>query len=269
MNNFIVKNKDNQRIGLLGYPIDLVDLNKACAICLNNIKNEVPMHIVTINAEMIMMARNNPILDNIIGQADLVIPDGSSIVLSLKLAKISIPRLPGIELAYKLIELASVNNFGIALIGAKPQTLPITCANLQKTFPNLNILTSHNGYFNEDEEETIVTDIAKTKPKIVFVALGVPRQEYFINKWRHLFPQAILIGVGGSFDVWANTVKRAPKIFCDLHLEWFYRLIKEPWRFSRMASSLPQFMGIVLASFISQPDNTFKIKDFRKNETNG
>ena len=88
------------------------------------------------------------------------------------------------------------------------------------------------------------------QPDLVLVALGVPKQEFFIDKYRHLFTHSVMIGVGGSFDVWTGTVERAPESYQKMHLEWLYRLKKEPWRFSRMASTLPNFALQVLFKMV-------------------
>ena len=208
-----------------------------------------------------MQARKNTKLATIIKQSNLVIPDGSSIILSLKLINIKIARLPGIELAYQLLQKSASNNLKVALIGAKPEVLDLTKKNLNSEITNLNIIYSHDGYFDEIEEARFMSELQSLRPQLVLVALGVPRQEYFINKWSPNFEGTIFVGVGGSFDVWAKVVNRAPKFFCDFHLEWFYRLIKEPWRFNRMVNSLPIFMSLVLAEFITKGKKAYLYTD--------
>ncbi len=256
-NNLTIK-----RQSLLGYPIDLTNENLSIMRFRKAQANSLGLHIVTINAEMIITAMKDPNLDRIIRHADLIIPDGASIILALKLYGLNIQRLPGIELAYKLIEICADSDLEIALIGAKPEILETCKQNLLNTYPQLKIVAAQHGYFQPCEEADIVKQIAALKPKLVLIALGVPRQEFFIDKWQKDFPHSTLIGVGGSFDVWANYVKRAPKIFCDFHLEWFYRLLKEPWRYKRMMQSLPLFVWLIAKEYLNLKQSS-KIDNLR------
>ena len=116
---------------------------------------------------------------------------------------------------------------------------------MQEKYPHLKIVGGHNGYFDEKEEKKILYDIKKLSPSILLVGLGAPKQEKWIYDNIRLTTAKVAIGIGGSFDVMSGKTKRAPKIFCKLGLEWFYRLLKQPSRFMRMLR-LPQFALIVL-----------------------
>jgi N-acetylglucosaminyldiphosphoundecaprenol N-acetyl-beta-D-mannosaminyltransferase len=105
--------------------------------------------------------------------------------------------------------------------------------------PNLKLIARH-GYLQPEGEEDWKQELALKQPKLILVGLGVPRQEYWIAEQRSLCPEAIWIGVGGSFDIWSETKQRAPKFFLDNHLEWLYRLYQEPGRWRRMLA-LPKF----------------------------
>lgn len=115
----------------------------------------------------------------------------------------------------------------------------------QKQLPNLPIVGAENGYFDEITEQQILTKISASKPRFIFVALGVPKQELWIAQHRSVCPDAIWMGVGGSFDVWAGVKQRAPQWMGKIHLEWLFRLMQEPWRWRRMLV-LPQFVWQVL-----------------------
>ena len=126
------------------------------------------------------------------------------------------------------------------MVGAKPTIVDGAIENLKNEIPELNIVYSHDGYFKNDEE--ILNEIAKTQPDLVLVALGSPKQEFFIHSLKDRLSNATMIGLGGSFDVWAGVVERAPEIYQKLGLEWLYRTIKEPQRFKRIFPTLPLFV---------------------------
>lgn len=226
----------------------MVDEDNAIRVVQAAWQNEKGIHIVTLNAEMVVQAQKTQELDRIIRHAHLIIPDGAGVVWALKLAGQESKRLPGIELARKTLEVAAREGRRIALIGGKPEVMSALTDLLPKLHPGIKIVGAQDGYFNRDQEAEIVDELMTHEPELILVALGVPKQEYFIDRWHESFPKAVMIGVGGSFDVWVGAVKRAPEIFRKCHLEWFYRLIKEPWRAKRMMSSLPSFGFQVLGS---------------------
>jgi N-acetylglucosaminyldiphosphoundecaprenol N-acetyl-beta-D-mannosaminyltransferase len=200
-------------------------------------------HVVTMNAEMVMQANQNPELARTLQQADLIAADGAGIVLALKFHGINQQRCAGIDLGEKLLELAGERGVAcsVALYGGKPEVLPKAVAFWQNKFPGLSIVAQADGYISESAQQELIAQIQQQQPKIIMVALGIPRQEVWIAQNRHICPQAIWIGIGGSFDVWSGTKKRAPKIFQKLNLEWLYRLGQEPSRWRRMLA-LPRFM---------------------------
>jgi N-acetylglucosaminyldiphosphoundecaprenol N-acetyl-beta-D-mannosaminyltransferase len=139
------------------------------------------------------------------------------------------------------LKICENENKGIYLIGAKQDVLNDCLINLHTKYPDLNIVGSHNGFFDMDNCEDILTDIEKKKPYVLFVAMGCPRQEKFIVKYMDRLHCSIFMGVGGSFDVIAGRVKRAPKWMINFGLEWLYRVSKEPWRIKRLGS-IPKFL---------------------------
>jgi N-acetylglucosaminyldiphosphoundecaprenol N-acetyl-beta-D-mannosaminyltransferase len=227
---------------VLGYPVDIVDESLSLQIIDEAWRNQRSLHIVTLNAEMVIAAQHDQELDRIVRHAHLIVPDGSGVVWALRLAGNQADRLPGIELAHATLAQAAAQSRRVALLGGKKETMEKLLTVLPSTHPGINIVGSHHGYFgSEEDEEQIVDAIAQTQPELLLVALGVPKQEYFIDKYQSLFPKTVTIGVGGSFDVWVGNVRRAPLAFRRMHLEWLYRLLKEPWRARRMASALPPF----------------------------
>jgi N-acetylglucosaminyldiphosphoundecaprenol N-acetyl-beta-D-mannosaminyltransferase len=230
---------------VLGYPVDLCDKDEALARIENSWQEGKFCHVVTMNAEMVVQAQNDQNLDGIIREATLVVPDGAGVVWAIKLSGQGsgkpVVRVPGVELSKSCLSLASKHKLKVALLGGRPEVMDKLSELVKSDYQGINLVAAKNGYFKSEEEEQIVRELAKAQPQLVLVALGVPRQEFFIKKWKALFPSASLIGVGGSFDVWTGFVQRAPESFQKFHLEWLYRLLKEPWRAKRMASTLPNF----------------------------
>ncbi len=200
-------------------------------------------HVVTLNAEMTMQAERNRSLAQVIRNAELVIPDGAGVVLYLRwLLWQKVQRFPGIELAEKLLQELGQQKTRtkVFFYGGAPGVAASTADFWQQQIPDLSIAGTHSGYHSPAEEEQLKQTLTQLQPQVIFVGLGVPRQELWIAKNRHLCPQAIWIGVGGSFDIWSGTKTRAPAWLGNNNLEWLYRLYQEPWRWRRMLD-LPTF----------------------------
>lgn len=198
--------------------------------------------VVTANPEIVLAAKNNPALKQAIASSDYTTADGIGIVKGAKILKTPLPeRITGYDTMVTLLDWADKEKKRVYFLGAKPAVLADVKKQVALRFPNLIIAGSHDGYFKD--EAPIVKEIATSQPDFVFVATGFPKQELFIAKNRHV-ANAIWMGVGGSFDVLAGHTKRAPKFWVDHHLEWFYRLIKEPSRFIRMLA-LPKYLLMV------------------------
>ncbi|MEA5572724.1 WecB/TagA/CpsF family glycosyltransferase [Calothrix sp. UHCC 0171] len=200
-------------------------------------------HVVTLNAEMTMQAEQNKLLADVIRNAELVIPDGAGVVLYLRLLlQQKVQRAPGIELAENLLFSLerSHSDAKVFFYGGAPGVAQQAAEYWQQQTPELAIAGTHSGYHSKEEEQLLKENLAQTQPQVILVGLGVPRQEMWIAKNRHLCPQAIWIGVGGSFDIWSGTKTRAPSWLGNNNLEWLYRLYQEPWRWRRMLA-LPEF----------------------------
>lgn len=198
--------------------------------------------VVTLNAEMTMQAEQNPELAQIIRQAELVVPDGAGVVLYLRLQGRHIQRCPGIELAKALLHQAALRGeaWPVFFYGGAPGVTEQAGDRLRQELPGLAIAGVSHGFLSPEEQEALAQTLQAQQPKIILVGLGVPRQEFWIQAHRHLCPDALWIGVGGSFDIWSGTKARAPQWLCKYHLEWAYRLYQEPWRWRRMGA-LPKF----------------------------
>ncbi len=199
-------------------------------------------HVVTLNSEMVMQAERNEALANIIRKAELVIPDGAGVTLYLRLEGQRQRRCPGIELAESLLRQAGEigESASVFFYGGSPGVAQQSARVWQKQLPKLAIAGVEHGYISLEAEQELKITLKKQQPSLILVGLGVPRQELWIAQNRHLCPQAIWIGVGGSFDIWAGNKTRAPAWLRNNNLEWLYRLYQEPWRWRRMMV-LPQF----------------------------
>lgn len=206
--------------------------------------NTISGQVITINPEMIENASQNPDFAEIINSAELVIPDGIGVEIGLKILGYNVRRIAGIEFSYRMIEECAKNSQSVALVGAKPQIVEKAKENLEKEISGLYITYAHDGYFSNDEE--IINELKIRQPRLVLCALGSPKQEEFIIKAKQVLPNALFVGVGGSFDVWSGVVERAPEIYQKLGLEWLYRTVKEPKRFKRIFPTLPLFVLKVL-----------------------
>ncbi|MCC5638095.1 WecB/TagA/CpsF family glycosyltransferase [Nostoc sp. CHAB 5844] len=200
-------------------------------------------HVVTLNAEMTMQAERNSALAQVIHDAELVIPDGAGVVLYLQwLFWQKVQRCPGIELAETLLRELGQKQKGtkVFFYGGAPGVAAKAADFWKQQVPKINIVGTHSGYHSREEEAQLHQTLAQLQPQVILVGLGVPRQELWIAQNRHLCPQAIWIGVGGSFDIWSGTKTRAPAWLGNNNLEWLYRLYQEPWRWRRMLA-LPEF----------------------------
>ena len=237
------------RIDILGVKIDTLNREETLQTVLGYIKADERKCklIATPNPEMIMRARKDREFANVLESAELVLPDGIGVVLASKLGKDKLRQtVTGCDLCFEIFRnMKDTEGAKAYILGAAPGVAELAEANVEKQFPGLDICGVRNGFFGEAEEETIIEEINALRPDILLVGLGMARQEKFIHKYRERLDVNVAIGCGGTIDVMAGTVKRAPVVFRKLGLEWFYRLIKQPSRFFRMLV-LPKFAVVVI-----------------------
>lgn len=201
-------------------------------------------HIITLNAEILYNAQSDEELMKVIGKADLITPDGSGTVWGIhQLTGREVDRVTGIDLMQEICRQSSSSGWSVFLFGGKPGIADEASRRLEEEY-GTSVSGMLNGYFQPEDEESIVERINDSDADVLFVALGAPKQELWIDKYRDRLNVPVVIGVGGSFDVIAGKVARAPKIFQRLGMEWLWRLLKEPWRWKRMLA-LPKFMLLV------------------------
>lgn len=195
------------------------------------INNREQAHVLGINAEKIVDIQKNDNLKRIIRESDVIHADGISIVWASILLKKKLPqRVAGIDLMEKLLNLAEVKKYTIYFLGAKSTVLEEMMIKLRIKYPKLRIVGSRNGYFSENDWPEILKGINRVKPQIIFVGITSPKKEYIIDYLLKNNVEAVLMGVGGSFDVLSGKIKRAPYWMQKSGLEWLFRLIQEPNR---------------------------------------
>lgn len=229
---------------ILGINVSVINYESLKETIINDIKLNKKVNIIAINPEKIMKANKDTQLKNILNQATYKIADGIGVVISSKLTKGNIKnRITGIDSMDILCSLSVEKGYKIFLYGAKNEVVSQAKFELEKKYKNIKIVGTIDGY--EKNNDLIIQKINDSKTQILFVALGSPKQELWINENLNKLHVNVLQGVGGSFDVISGNIKRAPIFMRKLGLEWLYRLIREPSRVFRQFS-LIQFIWLVI-----------------------
>ncbi|ASN04116.1 WecB/TagA/CpsF family glycosyltransferase [Virgibacillus necropolis] len=229
-----------KQVTIMGVPFLHIDQQGFVSLLDNRIQNGETTFVITANPEVVMKANEDMNFMKYIHKATYVTADGIGIVKAAELLNKPLPgRVTGYDTMIGLLEIASEKQYSIFLLGAQNETLQKAKNNIKETYPGVKIVGSHDGFFDWGQND-IAKSISEVKPDITFVALGVPRQERWISENLSTFDKGMFIGVGGSFDVIAGTVQRAPLFWQKLNLEWLYRIAKQPSRWKR-ALALPRF----------------------------
>ena len=235
-----------RHVEIMGVPFLHINQTNFVKLLVERAVNKEKTFVITANPEIVMRANEEPQLKSYIKEATYICADGIGVVKAASLLGEDLPgRVTGYDTMVELLKVGQEKRFKVYLLGAQPDTLKKTVANIERDYPNVDIVGYHDGFFDWDNN-TIAEQAAALAPDFIFVALGVPRQEKWISENMDKFSHGVFMGIGGSFDVIAGTVKRAPMIWQKLNLEWFYRLLSQPSRWKRMLV-LPQFALKVLA----------------------
>jgi len=200
--------------------------------------------VCTPNAEIVQMCLEDASLRELINRAELVVADGVGVVKAARILGTPLKgKVAGVDLGRSVLAFAAEDGLSVYFLGGKPGVAQTAAQRMTEACPGLCIAGTHDGYFDKSgaENDAVVAEIEASGAKILYVCLGAPAQERWIAQNRARLPGVqIFLGLGGSLDVYAGAVKRAPKIFIKLGLEWFYRLLREPRRIGRMMR-LPKF----------------------------
>ena len=209
-----------------------------------------PHMIVTSDTSAVVRAQEDEELRTIINEADLVTMDGQGVVLCARMLDFPVAgRVPGCDMMQRLCEICGRLGQPIALLGAAPGVAEEAAAILQRRYPGLRVVYQHHGYFSEEEQPRIIEQIRKAQPAVLFVAMGIPKQEKWIKRHMQELQVPVCMGVGGSLDVIAGRVKRAPEWMQRCGLEWLYRTAMDPRRLPRLAALPKLFLWTIGAVF--------------------
>ena len=250
------------KVDILGTKINQITMEETCSKIFSFIENNQKAFVVTPNAEMIMRARTNDELGKILNNADLSLPDGTGVLLASYFFGLDIEeRVSGFDLLTKLLSYSNYNHkYSVYFLGGEPGIAKKMVERLKKEpdsalpnsenlSPNLEISGFHHGYLDQNLTKKVIRDINEKEPDILFVGMGVPLQEKFLKENLNKLNIRVGITVGGSFDVLAGELNRAPAWMQKIGLEWFYRLLQEPKRFKRILT-LPHFVLLVFCKVI-------------------
>lgn len=228
------------RINVLGVGFDNVTMTEALARGEELLRSEGAHYVVTPNPEIVEACRADAEAMEAVNGADLVLPDGIGVIYGAKILKTPLKeRVPGIEFGTSMIEWCSKNGKSVYFLGAKPGVAEQAAENLKQRFSGLIIAGTHDGYFKDDAEAA--GWIRESGADMALICLGAPKQEKFMARYGAETGAKLLLGLGGSLDVFAGVAQRAPEFYVNHNLEWFYRLIKNPSRIGRMMK-LPLFL---------------------------
>jgi N-acetylglucosaminyldiphosphoundecaprenol N-acetyl-beta-D-mannosaminyltransferase len=232
------------KTSIFNYYIHSLD-NKKFIETIKNFLSIKKFHtIITLNPEIVVRSIKEPATKEFIKAADLCVADGIGLVAATKLInKFKLKKMPGIDLAWQML---GQKNLSFYFVGSKEIVINKAVQNIKAAFPNINIKGYCNGYFLSDQEKSIIENIKKTKPDIILVGLGFPKQELFLQTLSNELNHGIGMGVGGSFDVISGLKKRAPILWQKMGLEWLFRGIQEPSRILTRWSFMPKFLALCL-----------------------
>ena len=203
--------------------------------------------VVTANPETLMIGEKNADFDRVLCREEVtIVPDGIGVVKAAEsLGRNMHGRVTGVELSAFLIEECAKQNKSVFLFGAKAEVLSALVEKLGKQYPSLVIAGAENGYVKD--RDAVMERALAAKPDVMLVALGIPAQELLIDQFYDRFEKGVFVGVGGTFDVLSGTVRRAPKLFVKLNLEWLWRILRQPSRLRRFYDSNVRYLSKVKA----------------------
>ena len=233
------------RICVRGVFFDNVTLNEAAQLLRAAAReNRSGVSVFTPNSEIVQLCIEDASLRDRINDGGLIVPDGIGVIKAARILGTPLKgKVAGVDLGRRVMAFAAEEGFPVALVGGKPGVAEDAAAAMQAEYPNLNVCLTADGYFKKEgeENEAVLSRIRESGARIVFICFGAPAQEKWIAANRDKLPGVnLLLGLGGSLDVYSGRVKRAPAVFVRLGLEWLYRLLKEPKRIGRMMN-LPKF----------------------------
>ncbi|NRF96033.1 WecB/TagA/CpsF family glycosyltransferase [Paenibacillus frigoriresistens] len=229
------------KVHIYGVPISKMSMDQTVAYLTNVIEQRQPHQVITANPIMVMAAQEDPAYLSMMQRAELIVPDGTGVVWAAKyVGEPVVERVPGYDLIHELMKVGESKGWKVYLLGASNEVIQAAAEKLRTTYPRIKLVGVRDGYFKDEQDAEVIQDILDAAPDILLVGRSAANQEPWIGKYKQQIGVPVMMGVGGSFDVLSGKLKRAPVLFQKLRLEWFYRLMQEPWRYKRMLL-LPKF----------------------------
>jgi len=233
-------------VNILDIGIDNLTRQQAVYKVLKMIEEKGVHHVITLNPYKISKIKSNNDLRLISDRADLHLASGGGIQWASRMLKTPIKERIGVlSFMMEVIRLAEIKEYSIFLVGGKPEIAERAFFNIKKSFPNIRIVGRHGGFFDSVREKSVIEAIRKSEANIIFVGLGFPKEDKWINSIKHEFKNAVFISVGGSFDTISGEIRKAPNYFMENGLDWFYRIITKPWRYLRLLRLMLFFLSVL------------------------
>ncbi len=222
------------KVNLLGLDIHKMRMEEVLVLCEERIAERQRLLLGVVNVAKLVNSRKNPQLKASVEDADVVLADGAGVVWLSRWIGYPLPeRLAGIDIMYRLLKLSDEKKYRVYFLGAKPEVVQEVVSYVRAHYPGLQVAGFRDGYFSEEESAEVAEAIRESRADILFVAMTSPKKENFLTRWSKTMDVPVCHGVGGSFDVVAGVVKRAPLWMQKLGVEWFFRVLQEPGRMWR------------------------------------
>jgi N-acetylglucosaminyldiphosphoundecaprenol N-acetyl-beta-D-mannosaminyltransferase len=241
------------RIEFLGSPMDSATMGDTVVYIADRIEKKEFLQHVVVNVAKLVNMQKDPTLAESVKACDLINIDGMGVVMGARFMGHDIPeRVAGVDLFHNLLDMSAEKEFPVFLLGAEEAVVSKTVEKVQELHTGIEVAGYHHGYF-WDDEEAVVNKIKASGARLLFVAITSPKKENFINKWQDQLGVDFVMGVGGTFDVVAGKVKRAPVWMQNYGLEWFYRVLQEPGRmWKRYTETNSKFAWLLLTEKIKE-----------------
>lgn len=229
------------KVTIFGVPVSRMNMRNTVSYLANAIEQRKPHQVITANPIMVMAALDNPAYMAMMKRAELIVPDGTGVVWAANYVGQPVAeRVAGFDLMHELMKIGEPKGWKVYALGASPEVIEAAAARIKQLYPGIHIVGVRDGYFGAEQDAQVIKQIRQANPDILLVGRSADTQEPWIDRYKQELGVPVMMGVGGSFDVLSGKLKRAPVLFRKFRLEWFYRLLQEPWRYKRMLT-LPKF----------------------------
>ncbi|CAN5597527.1 WecB/TagA/CpsF family glycosyltransferase [soil metagenome] len=235
-----------KRVSILGVPVDAVTMDEAMQLLERFVASGKTHFVITADASSIVQAQTDPELHSLYDRADLVTPDSAGVLwASPRFGHRLTQRVSGVDMVDHVCALSAEKGYRVYFLGAAPGIAELAAEKMRLRYPGCHIVGARHGYFPAESDTVVAEEVAQANPDFLFVAMGIPRQEKFILSTQKIIRARVAMGVGGTFDVFSGTVRRAPELLQRLRLEWVWRLAQNPKKISKVML-LPRFVLMVL-----------------------